>query len=447
MAAGRDPLLSLLPENREARMNFSELKLLAKERHVPVTDLIALAPGNDPFYCGTPGQTAQAEWFARLWQEHGFPHGAHLRRVHYVLISQRTPVLMPNGTPYENTEGCWAFIGTASKAARYLGLVDMEAFDDRRNPPAVVYSSNEKAAGVISLTDSFPDASLPDFPDLPDLRFSRPVVPQPYLTEVWCEKSTMNDELKPVCERNGANLVTGLGELSVTAVVKLRQRAWSDGRPVRVFYISDFDPAGQSMPVAVSRKIEFLLPGQDVRLYHIALTQEQCRKYKLPRTPIKESEKRAARFEARFGEGATELDALEALHPGELAKMVRKTLRRYQDRTLEDRIHEHGREIDDRLDTLRGNVLADVLARHGSDLTVLRARYAEIKAGLESWTAAAGVVWHAMSEELRTQAEWFDRQPDPEPGTVEELPDPLFDSSRGYETQIAAYKEFQGKAA
>jgi predicted nucleic acid-binding Zn-ribbon protein len=39
---------------------------------------------------------------------------------------------------------------------------------------------------------------------------------QPYHVEVWCEKSTMNDELLPLCERWGVNLINGVGFMSIT---------------------------------------------------------------------------------------------------------------------------------------------------------------------------------------------------------------------------------------
>jgi hypothetical protein len=57
----------------------------------------------------------------------------HLRRVHYVLVSQDPPVLLPHGTPYLNTEACWKVLVQASKPARYLSLVPLDAFVDRRN--------------------------------------------------------------------------------------------------------------------------------------------------------------------------------------------------------------------------------------------------------------------------------------------------------------------------
>src|SRR4029077_16233470 len=98
-------------------------------------------------------------------------------------------------------------------------------------------------------------------------------------------------------------------------------------KPVRIFY------AGRSMPVAVSRRIEFYLAKNDhevdMRLIPLVLSAQQCQEYNLPRTLIKETERRAARFEAQFGEGATELDALEALHPGTLEKLTDRAISRY----------------------------------------------------------------------------------------------------------------------
>ena len=110
----------------------------------------------------------------------------------------------------------------------------------------------------------------------------------------------------------------------------------------RIFYVSDFDPAGQSMPVGVARKVEYFLQegrcnGADIKLFPVVLTIDQIRRYRLPRTPIKETEKRAGKFEDRYGAGAVELDALEALHPGTLATILTSEIGRYYDRALDRR--------------------------------------------------------------------------------------------------------------
>src|SRR5437016_11748581 len=106
------------------------------------TDLIPLAPQHDPFYTGTPGDWALAEWFAGLWRAFRYSTKVHIRRVHYQIVSQKPPVMLPNGKPYENTEECWNTLNLASKAARYLQLVIPAAFNDRRNPDPIVYASS-----------------------------------------------------------------------------------------------------------------------------------------------------------------------------------------------------------------------------------------------------------------------------------------------------------------
>ncbi len=97
--------------------NYDAIKALAKARGCKVTDLIALAPQNDPFYTGTPNDLALGEWFADLWLRFDYTRGVHIRRVHYQVVSQDPPVLLPNGKPYENTETCWDVLSMASKAA------------------------------------------------------------------------------------------------------------------------------------------------------------------------------------------------------------------------------------------------------------------------------------------------------------------------------------------
>jgi hypothetical protein len=342
-------------------------------------------------------------------------------------------------------------LNLASKAARYLQLVDPEAFVDRRNPEAQVYASSRVPEPEVWASSRLWSSQLrlPDFPELPAYRISGYESMQAFHLECWCEKSTMNDVLGPLCQRYGMNLQTGLGELSITATLALVHRLQEAGKPARIFYVSDFDPAGQSMPVSVSRKVEYFVRtlnlSVDVRVFPVILTAEQVQAYQLPRTPIKETERRRGGFEDRYGEGAVELDALEALYPGELQQVLGRCIESYFDPTLEQRT----KDMQARLESDLSQVWQQVIARFAVDIEVLRAVHAQVQQEFGERMATYGeqmqALWHAMRSELDVSMPQLDAYPLPMPMFSGELAEGLYDSARDYLERIEAYKQFQGK--
>lgn len=272
---------------------------------------------------------------------------------------------------------------------------------------------------------------------------------QRYHIEIWCEKSTVNDVLLPFCERYGINLITGVGEMSITATLEAVRRIAARGKPARLLYISDFDLAGQSMPVAVGRKIEYFVYSEghdlDIRLFPVVLTETQCKSYRLPRTPIKETERRAARFEERYGAGATELDALEALYPGELSNILRRIIRAYYDSNLSQRVDQARRQLLENLDEQRRAIIDE----HAVELVELRDGYnalrAEFAQQMQVYNDRIQRLWRAISEEMDAVPIDIADYPVPEAEEGDEIGDGLYNSERGYLEQIDAYKKFQGK--
>jgi hypothetical protein len=433
-------------------LRYDQIKKLAADLGRPASTLIALAPANDPFAI-TPSRAAGAKWFARIWKRLNLGSGVHLRRLHYAIVSQAKPIQMPDGLPYENTEGAWKTLGRASNDARYLDLVPAEDFVDRRNDEPLIHLSNGSSSGSLHTIFDEPlidTAASAEVPSLPRLVLTPPTILQRYHLEIWCEKTTINDVLEPLADDYGLNVVTGAGELSQTACVNLVERAVESGRPVRVLYISDFDPAGQSMPVAVARKIEHRLylkqlDHLDIQVRPIALTASQCERYRLPRTPIKDTERRAAAFEQRYGEGATELDALEALHSGELRKIIEREVERYFDCSVDERIGEQAAKIERTITAINRKVHVE----HRAEIRVLESDLKRIQKEharqITAWKKRAFPVWHAVADKLEA------RSPDPfeidwpEPDEGDEDNNPLFDSTRDYVEQIDRYKEHQGK--
>jgi hypothetical protein len=429
-------------------VNYEEIKELSKELGRPANTLIALTDSNDPFYL-PPGRVAKAEWFVKVRHLLNIPDGYHKRRIHYLLVSQpearrKGDLKMSSGGPCENTDNCWVELCRATQDAIILELIPADAFVDNRTDAPVIHLIEPEDASI-GIENGWPGFFDLQMPDLPALTLDRPKVPQPYHIEIWAEKTTMNDILIPLAQEFKLNLVTGAGEMSATACRDLVNRAEESDRPVRLLYISDFDPAGQSMPLAVARKIEHELHRRDldldIQVRPIALTHDQCVEYRLPRVPIKEKEKRAAAFEERFGSGATELDALEALHPGILRQLLIKEIERYWNPDHDDAVARTCEDIDQEVSEITGEVIEE----HRHEIDALAAEWKEIAKAYRAWIELAKPVWRAISEKLGENApdiDGVDRVPDFD---ADEDTDPLFDSSRDYVEQIDRYKRHQDK--
>jgi hypothetical protein len=450
---------------------YEAIKALAKGCRVRVADLLVLAEKNDPFYAGLPAQRAKAEWFAALWTRFRFTTGVHLRRVHYRVVSTDVPERKHDGTPYENTEGCWDYLGEAGKYARYLRLVRPDAFEDHRNPPPHIFMAPNgpcpsPAARLSALedwllpwieTDLSALLSLP-FPTVEPIEgYTYGAVDQPYLVEVWVEKSTMDDVLLPLCEELHVNLVTSVGFQSITSAIRLLQRAdkvMKLGKPTRIFYISDFDPAGDGMPVAVARQVEYWLqdfaPGVDIKLTPLALTREQVITYQLPRIPIKDSDARKAGFEERYGEGAVELDALEALYPGTLADLVQEAIEPYRNLDLAASFAEADTEAEEiaiqlweeQITPYREEVEAiaeEARAIAGPYQHQLAEMDADLQAKLAPLRERVERLRHAVEVEMGGFCPALPPRPEAETDPVDE-DTWLFDGQRDYLTQLAIFK-------
>jgi hypothetical protein len=449
----------------EQGTGYLQIKALAKRLRCVVPNLLVLARQNDPFFAGSPAQERRAQWFAGLWNEFGYTTGVHLRRVHYQLVSQLSP-RKDDGTPYENTEGCWGNLGEAAKAARYLGLVRPDAFIDRRNPDPHLLAPGSRETTEPGWWVDRVDWDLSSVPTtlagglhlrLPDAwaeGYDYDRSDQPVHLELWVEKSTMDDVLIPLCRELGANLVTSLGFQSITSVIALIERVRTTGKPARIFYISDFDPAGDGMPTAVARQLEYWLaeyaPEADVALTPLALTRAQVEQYRLPRIPVKDSDRRKSRFEERYGEGAVELDALEALRPGELARLVREAAAPYRDRTLASRLAGAGGEARRAVDA----AWSQATAPYRDELTAIEraaqpilARYQDALVRLDNELAVELAPLRERLESVRQAIA------DTEQTLIVELPerpeaelpegdegDWLYRSARNYVEQLAVYK-------
>ena len=244
------------------------------------------------------------------------------------------------------------------------------------------------------------------------------------------------------------NLVTGLGELSITAIREFLRRAARKGRPVRILYVADWDPAGLGMPISVARKIEFFLSNDeaykdlDIRLQPVLLTAEQIAEYNLPRVPVKDSDKRKASFEASHGAGQVELDALEALYPGTLVEILEAAILRYFDVDLADRLRKAHDKYRARLNNERAITLNDY-----PEVAELQEQYARLAENfgeeMEGLQAEMKQVWDKVSARMETRLGVISKPAIPTAELDAEPEGLLYQSNRNYYDQIASYKAWR----
>jgi len=449
-------------------MNYQDIKAYAKALKTSVKSLIALGEGNDPFYCGTPSHCQWANWVGEHWRSLGMGEGTHIRALHYRLVSQQEPVIMPDGDPYLNTEKCWKHLTKATKWARYLGIIPLDNLADRRAPDPKLYfreeswltdrpSSEIEKPWQLGLGGI--DFNFPEWQEPPAIVYQKQDHRQTYHLELWCEKSTMNSILDPLCRRHEMALQTGVGEISITRCLELVKRARESKKPVRIFYISDFDPAGQSMPVAAARKIEWAIAKSgevvDIKLYALALTEDQVRLYNLPKTPIKETERRATAFEDRYGEGAVELDALEALYPGSLRQIIEAAIAPYLETERANRV---GLSSVNRANATAVEAVNEaVMSLFEEDWQILAVNADALKQEMEAEARELVARFQDRFERLRDarkeiqtdiEARLKDLTPIIEayqPTLMDNEPPALMDSQRDYLGQLRIYKNFQAK--
>lgn len=117
-----------------------------------------------------------------------------------------------------------------------------------------------------------------------------------YYCEVWTESRSIAGVVADDCRELAVSLYPAGGFSSMTLAFQSAQaiNQNANGRPVVIFYIGDYDPAGVLIDVALERELRAHL-DQDISLHfkRIAITEAQIALYDLPSKPRKTSDRRA----------------------------------------------------------------------------------------------------------------------------------------------------------
>jgi hypothetical protein len=405
----------------------SALEAAMAEHGCTMSDLTVLDKANDPFRVDTPARHRDGEWLATTAARLGLGgRKIHLRGLHYMLIGEPKP----DGTPYANTEKDWLWLAEdAAKAARFLGYIPFGQITDQRNTPPVIREFEWPDPGAYLSTDL--DIEIPD--DIEPVLHTRDFHGvQPYKLVLIGEKSSLEPVLAPIASAREADLYLPTGEPSDTMLHQMARTGAADGRPMVVLYFSDCDPSGWQMPISVGRKLqafrEQLFPGVDFEVYRVALTPGQVREYDLPSTPLKDTEKRADKWQQAMGVAQTEIDSIAALRPDLLRQIARDAIAPFYDLELDRRVAAYRHEW-------LGRAQEMIAASFDLD------RLAEIRADAEAQLEGMREQIRELNDALRIDVDPDDlppiELPDAESGGVASNP-PLIDSRWDFAEQCRA---------
>lgn len=250
--------------------------------------------------------------------------------------------------------------------ARYAGLVDWDAIEDRGREP----NSPSEWDSIKDLTEGALRAYR-----LPRWKGQKNYV------ELWVEKQALAGVLEPIARQFHVTLMVNKGYSSASAMKESADRMkeacgftsdefkalmdegdeelnrldeeYGDdsteyqekkeewGIKLRamtrcpiVFYLGDHDPSGEDMVRDIETRLkEFGVLRLQVE--KLGLTMEQVRKYKPPPNPAKVTDPRAGAYRAKFGDSSWEVDALP---PNVLTQIIRVAFNAVVDKKLMDEI-------------------------------------------------------------------------------------------------------------
>jgi hypothetical protein len=420
------------------RVLLRTIENASAESGLSIDELSVLTPKFDPFLQDTPQRHRLGHWLADLAAKLCRPgQPVHLRGLHYRLVAAGG-VTWPSGKPYRNDHENWDALGDAVRAARWLGYVAWDMIADERNEPPIWQPATPLAPPQAEC-EVTAKSTVPGIPELSDLlpkidANASCSVRQRHQLALFGEKISLRPVLAPLAEEFGAHLLLPSGDPSLTMVRNLAEIAAADGRELIVITLSDFDPTGFGMVGSLSRHLQahsLLLESEiRIRVIRAALNIQHVDAFGLPEAPLKESEKRAGKWQNMIGRGQVEIDALAALRPDDLAAIVRATLAPFFDATLAARCRRA--ETDWRLEVnerIEANLAerGEQEERH-EDVGRLRDQIdgllAELRGHLDEMAGAAQGTAELIELPELPDVEW--QQPEaPEPK-------PLFDSAEGF---------------
>jgi hypothetical protein len=246
--------------------------------------------------------------------------------------------------------------------ARYAGMIDWAAIEDRNREPNTPSEWDDPAQLVESALRAY---RLPRWEG------------QPKYVELWVEKAALAGVLEPLAREFHATLMVNRGYSSASAMYESAERIknntmkdkerfdeivaavgeaaeeYGSGSPEQkkvirellpdyekacrtavVLYLGDHDPSGEDMVRDIEVRLkEFGVHRLEVE--KVGLTIAQVKQYNPPPNPAKITDSRAKAYIEKFGNSSWEVDALP---PNVLAQLIRRAFSKHVNKAKMDEI-------------------------------------------------------------------------------------------------------------
>jgi hypothetical protein len=247
-----------------------------------------------------------------------------LRQLYYQLVSRD---IIPN----EVKE--YSKLSKLLTNARYSGIIDWEAIEDRVRIPDTpsIFENIEDLIRTAIFSYKLDKWKGQD-----------------YYVELWTEKDALSSIISPLTKRYQITFCVNRGYTSASAIHDSFERILGEKtrkgiktNKIIILYLGDHDPSGLDMIRDIQERLDEIAILEssdiDIEVIPIALTDEQIKQYNPPPNPTKMTDSRAKQYIQNYGKTCWEVDALR---PEILIKLIEDSILQFLDKKKFEKIQE-----------------------------------------------------------------------------------------------------------
>lgn len=236
----------------------------------------------------------------------------------------------------ENNQANYDLLSRTISDGRLCGLVDWDAIVDRtRNRKGNTHWDNPgqiiRAASYGFMLNHWEN--------------------QDYYVEVWIEKEALVGVISLICNKIDVSYFACRGYVSQSEMHKASKRLKEYKNPI-IIHLGDHDPSGIDMTRDIMYRQQEVFFADHVRVERVALNMNQVEEFNPPPNPAKLTDTRCGSYISKYGYESWELDALD---PHYLRNLIEKSVLKYRDEDIYQKVLEKEKEYKQILEKVEQN--------------------------------------------------------------------------------------------